>query len=434
MKIYLCISQRNIYRRNSLLCVFLRHLNQKRKKIMRVLEVCQEFPNRYYPQLGTFIKQSIDSIANQGVEVTVISPKAFVLPFSAFPYHNFSKLPRLEHTEKYDLHYPRYIYAIPKKYFYPVTGISYSHFIYKYAIKNIKPEPELIHAHFSYPDGYGMMKLAKRWKVPLVISALGTIERKVAYEGSYTSKQIIEAMNFADKVLSVSEDLKVHIVNLGIDESKVHVVPNGVDTEIFKPAGKERAREILNLPQEKNIVLFIGALRKIKGVDYLIEAAKSFVDINTDLYMVGRDDGLRKSLEKRAEELKISNFIKFTGPVNHEDIPLWISAADMLVLPSLSEGRPNVILEALSCEVPVVATDVGGIPELMIEGETGYLVPAKSPAQLSEKINKLLENVSRREKMGKFGRKSIIQRGLTWEAHAKKTVDIYSELLSNSSK
>jgi teichuronic acid biosynthesis glycosyltransferase TuaC len=401
---------------------------------MRVLEVCQEFPNRYYPQLGTFIKQSIDSIANQGVDVTVISPKPFVLPFSAFPYNNFFKLPRIEHTKKYDIHYPRYIYAVPKKYFYPITGISYSRFISKYVIKNIKSEPDLIHAHFSYPDGYGMMKLAKKWRVPLVISALGTIERKVAYEGSYTSRQIIEAMNFADKVLSVSEDLKLHIVNLGINEEKVHVVPNGVDTWKFKPAGKAHARALLNLPQDKNIILFVGALRKIKGVDYLIEAAKNFVNTNTDLLMVGRDDGMRKNLEKRAHELKIADYIRFTGPVNHEDIPLWISASDILVLPSLSEGRPNVVLEALACEVPVVATDVGGIPELMVDGETGYLVPAKNPEELSIKINKLLEDKIQRENMGKLGRKSIIQRGLTWEAHAKKTVDIYSELLEKFSE
>lgn len=401
---------------------------------MRVLEACQEFPNRYYPQLGTFIKQSIDSIASQGIDVTVISPKPFVLPLSAFPYHNFFKLPRIEHTEKYDLHYPRYIYAVPKKYFYPITGMSYSHFVFKYATKNIKPEPDLIHAHFSYPDGYGMMKLAKKWRVPLVISALGTIERKVAYEGTYTSKQIIEAMNFADKILSVSEDLKLHIVNLGINEEKVHVVPNGVDTKKFKPAGKAHARNLLNLPQDKNIVLFVGALRKIKGVDYLIEAAENFVNPNTDLFMVGRDDGLRKNLEKRAHELKIADYIKFTGPINHDDIPLWISASDILVLPSLSEGRPNVVLEALACEVPVVATNVGGIPELMVDGETGYLVPAKSPRELSRKINKLLEDKNRRENMGKLGRKSIIQKGLTWEAHAKMTVDIYSDLLENISK
>ena len=89
---------------------------------MKVLEVCQEFPNRYYPQLGTFIKQSIDSIANQGVDVTVISPKPFVLPFSSFPYHNFFKLPRIEHTEKYDLHYPRYIYAVPRNISIPLQG------------------------------------------------------------------------------------------------------------------------------------------------------------------------------------------------------------------------------------------------------------------------------------------------------------------------
>ncbi len=164
-------------------------------------------------------------------------------------------------------------------------------------------------------------------------------------------------------------------------------------------------------------------------MDYLIEAAKNFVNTNTELYMVGRDDGLKKSLVKMAQELKITDFIKFIGPVNHEDIPLWISASDILVLPSLSEGRPNVVLEALACEVPAVATDVGGIPELMIDGETGYLVPAKNSLELSKKVNKLLEDENLREKMGKLGRKSIIQRGLTWEAHAKKTVDIYSKLL-----
>lgn len=399
---------------------------------MKILEVCQEFPNRYYPQLGTFIKQSIDSIAKQKVNVTVVSPKPIVIPFSAFPYHNFSKLPQIEHTEKYDLHYPRYLYIVPKKYFYPLTGISYAYFISRYAIKNIKPKPDLLHAHFSYPDGFGMIGLAKKWKVPFVISALGTLERKVAYEGSYTSRQIFEAMNCADKVLSVSEDLKNHIVNLGISEDKVSVVPNGVDIDRFKPAGKEYARNMLNLPQDKKIVLFVGALKKIKGVDYLIEAAKSFLDTNISLYMVGRDDGMKKSLEKRAHELKIDNYIKFTGAVNHEDIPLWLSASDILVLPSLSEGRPNVILEAFACEVPVVATNVGGVPELMINGKTGYIVPAKNPIELSEKVNKLLINRDVRIKMGKFGRVTIIQRGLTWETHAKKTIKIYSKLLTSS--
>ena len=102
------------------------------------------------------------------------------------------------------------------------------------------------------------------------------------------------------------------------------------------------------------------------------------------------------------------------------------------MLPSLSEGRPNVILEAFACEVPVVATNVGGVPELMIDGKTGYIVPAKNPIVLSEKVNKLLRDRDVRIKMGKFGRKTIIQRGLTWETHAKKTIKIYSKILMNS--
>ncbi|HIH73787.1 MAG TPA: glycosyltransferase family 4 protein [Methanosarcina sp.] len=401
---------------------------------MRVMEICQEYPSRYYPQLGTFIKQSIDSIANQGVDVTVLSPKAFVIPLSGFPYHNFSKLPGVEHTEKYDIHYPRYIYAVPKKYFYSVSGFSYAYFVSRYAVKNINPQPDLIHAHFAYPDGYGMIGLAKKWNVPLVVSALGTLERITAYEGSYTSKQIIETMKFAKSILSVSDDIKLHLINLGIEEDKVAVVPNGVDIEKFKPLGKKESRNLLKLPENKNIVLFAGCLGSIKGVDYLIEAAKDFVNTDTELYLVGRDDGLRKKLVKMAQELKIIDHIKFIGPVNHEKIPVWISASDILVLPSLSEGRPNVVLEALACEVPVVATDVGGIPELMIDGKTGYLIPAKNSIELSKKIIKLLKDESLREKMGKFGRKSIMERGFTWEAHAKKTVEIYSELVQGSPK
>ena len=121
-------------------------------------------------------------------------------------------------------------------------------------------------------------------------------------------------MNFADNVLSVSEDLKLHIINLGISEDKVHVVPNGVDIEKFKPSGKEKSRTLLNLPQDKNIVLFVGALRKIKGVDYLIEAAKSFVGTNTVLYMVGRDDGLKKVWKKEHKSLKYSITLNIPDP------------------------------------------------------------------------------------------------------------------------
>ncbi|MCK4819290.1 glycosyltransferase, partial [bacterium] len=272
---------------------------------MKVLEVCQEYPNKYYPQFGTFIKQSIDSIADENVALTVVSPKPMTLPFPIFPYHNFYRLPIRESTSRYEIHYPRYLYCVPKKYFYSCTGQSYSHFISNYVNKNIKSRYDLIHAHFSYPDGYGMIKLASKWKVPLVISALGTIERKVAFEGTKASRMIIESLNFADRILSVSDDLKTSMVNLGIDETKIQVVPNGVDTNRFKPTEKKNARIKLKLPAEKKIVLYIGSLREIKGVDYLVESASKFLDGSTILLLIGRDDGLKKKLVKIAKQLSI---------------------------------------------------------------------------------------------------------------------------------
>jgi len=395
---------------------------------MRVLEVCQEFPNAYYPQFGTFIKQSIDSIAFQNINLTMVSPKPFVIPVSNMPYHNFHKLPSIQSTDKYSIHYPRYIYCVPKKYFYPLTGISYSYFVSNYIKKNVMKH-DLIHAHFSYPDGYGMIKLAREWNVPFVISALGTIERKIAYEANLTSKFIIKSLNLANAVLSVSEDLKSHIINLGIEESKIIVVPNGVNINLFKPRSKIDLRRKLNLPIEKNIVIYIGSLRKIKGVDFLIEAARYFLNSNTILVLLGRDDGLKKALLERSKKLEIAEKIIFLNQLPHDEIPLWVSASDLLVLPSISEGRPNVILEALASEVPVVATNVGGIPEIVSDGINGFLVYERNILEFAEKVDLLLNNDKLRLKMGMQGRKRIISENLTWEYHGLLTKQVYCDLL-----
>jgi glycosyltransferase involved in cell wall biosynthesis len=396
---------------------------------MNVLEVCQEFPNKFYPQLGTFVKQSVDAISNQGVSVTVVSPKPFTLPYDFFPYHNFYQLPAIAHEIKYDVHHPRYIYFIPKKYLYSFSGMSYSLFTTHYAKKYIKNKPDLIHAHFSYPDGYGMINLSKEWNVPLVVSALGTIERKIAKEGTATSKLIVNTLKTADKILSVSDDLKMNIISLGIDEEKIHVVPNGVDVDSFKSIDQNYARRKLKLPCDKKFVLYVGSLRKIKGVDYLVESAIDFVSEDVILLLVGRDDGLKPRLVKRAKELQIDKYIMFIDQVKHEDIVFWMSCSDVLVLPSLSEGRPNVVLEALSCGLPVVATNVGGTPEILSDYENGILVESCNSKALARKVNEVLYNPKLRNKLIFNGRKNLIENGLTWEAHGKKTVDIYSSLL-----
>lgn len=393
---------------------------------MKSIEVCQEFPNIYYPYLGTFVKQSVDALKKEGVDLIVVSPKPMVLPCKIFPYYNFAQLPEKE-INNYEIYYPRYIYPVPKKYFYTFAGDMYSFFVCKYLENNVDI-PDVIHAHFTYPDGYGLINLAKKWKIPLVISMQGTIERKVAFENKSVGKKIIKALEYASKILSVSHELKKRAIDLGIDEKKIVVVPNGVDIEYFYPRNKDDVRYRLQLPQNKKIILFVGALRPIKGVDYLITAAKNFVNEDHILIILGRDDGIKNNLIKKTVDLKISQYVKFVEPRPHEEMPLWISAADILVLPSLSEGRPNVILEAFASEVPVVATDVGGVPELVKDGSNGFLVEPYNYEQIHKRINYLLENESIREAMGKNGKKFIIENGLTWKMHAKKTIEVYNNI------
>lgn len=396
---------------------------------MRVLHISQEYPTVYYPQMGTFIKQSIEALVSEGVDISLISPKPFTFPFIGIPYHNYYYLPKTETGNSYDIHYPRYCYLIPKKYLYPLTGSSYRYFVSKYCVSNLKSSYDLMHAHFSYPDGYGICELAKKRHIPLVISSLGTNERKIAFEDSLVSKRIIDVLQKADSILAVSEDLVHHILSLGVDESKVNLVPNGVDINIFRPTDRKKARRILNLDEDCNIVLYVGSLRQIKGVDYLIEASKQFLGTKTTLLLIGRDDGLKRKLQIRAKELGISNNIRFINQLHHEELPIWMSAADLLVLPSLSEGRPNVILEAFSCGIPVVASNVGGIPELVVDKKNGFLVEARDYSSLAEKVIQLLTNEELRLKMGSYARQSVIERDLTWKAHALQTKKIYANLL-----
>ena len=132
---------------------------------------------------------------------------------------------------------------------------------------------------------------------------------------------------------------------------------------------------------------------------------------------------------KKVTAHRISDCVRMVGIRPASEIPLWMNAADVLVLPSLSEGRPNVVLEAMACEVPVVATAVGGTPELVKDGEVGFLVPPKDPAAIAEKILLLLGDKGLRERLGRNGRRFILEEGLTWESCARKYSEIYRALI-----
>lgn len=393
---------------------------------MKSLEVSQDFPDEQYPTRGLFIKQAVDSVFNIGVEIEMVSPRAYVLPIKFLPNYKFAFLPKKK-FEKYWIHYPRYIYWVPKRYLYRFTGPSYSFFVGRY-LKKIE-KPDIIHSHFGYPDGYGVLKTAKLWKVPFVVHVRGGY--RLATGKAYKSIQpkLLKTLKSADKIIAVSCSVKNEYIEMGIDKEKILVIPNGANLERFKPIDKNFAREKLNLEKDKKYVLFIGYLRFRKGLDYLLDAIPKILRVEKAIFLIIGEGVLKNKLVKKSYELKIDKFVKFIGTKAHNEIPYWINASDFLVLPTLAEGRPNVVLEAMACEKTIVASNVNGVPELIDNGKTGILIPSRNTEAIAKNVIKLLKDEELVEKMGKNAKKKLLKMELTWENYARKVKDLYEKLI-----
>ena len=395
---------------------------------MKSLEISQDFPDEQYPSRGLFIKQSVDSVFKAGIDIEMISPRAYVIPNKLFPNYKFSRLPK-KIFDKYWIHYPRYIYWIPKRFLYRFTGPSYSYFIGKYLKKIDKPD--IVHSHFCYPDGYGILKTVKKWKVPFIVHVRGGYRLATGKAYNSIKNKMLETLNYADKIIAVSHSVKAEYIKMGINKNKIVVIPNGTNLKKFKPMDKNIAREKLNIDTDKKIILFIGYLRFRKGVNYLIDAIPKIIKVHDAQFVIIGEGDMKKKLIQQAINLKVDKYIKFIEPRPHDEIPMWLNASDFLILPTLAEGRPNVVLESMACEKTIIASNVDGVPELINGGETGILIPPKDVNAISENIIKLLKDDDLVNKMGKNAKKRLLEMDLTWENYSKSVKDLYDEVCKN---
>ncbi len=263
---------------------------------------------------------------------------------------------------------------------------------------------DLVHAHYVMPPGLiavicGMLSGTKT-AITIHGSDIFVLARKPML------KSVIKfILKRSDYVFVVSDSLKENVLKLSIEgiESKLSVTYNAVDVERFKPDKMSTFKKEMGINPQKPVVLFVGNLVWQKGVEYLIKA-KEFMNVEAEMVIVG-DGPLFEELKAIVEFEKIKG-ITFTGARN--DIEKIMPSADIFVLPSLSEGRPTVILEAMASKLPVVATNVGGIPEIVTKG-TGILVNPEDSVGLAEAIDKILQNKELQEKMGKTARKHVMK-------------------------
>lgn len=396
--------------------------------VFKVLLISVNYPNQFYTWAPWNREANIHISKLKNIKTEIIAPIPYSLPFKYFPYSKLTKIPLIENSKEGNVHRPRFFYPLPKRLFYGILGDIYGKSISNYVSKNIET-PDLIHAHHVYPDGYGIMNLSNKWNLPLIIDIHGADSLKNWLDHNRLNRKIMETLNFSDKIICVSESLEDMILQLNIDEEKIQYVPLGVNIEKFKPRNKEKLKKELEI-SEKKIILFVGQLIKRKGINYLLKALTNVIESNENIEVIIIGNGPEKdNLLNLSRELNLENFVRFTGEIKGDKLAKWYSAADLFVLPSLAEGRPIVIYEAMASECAIVASNVDGIPEQVKDEYNGFLVEPKDTKTLADKLEFLLENEEIMEKMKKNSRKRIINENWTWEGYSKKIMEIYVDLL-----
>jgi glycosyltransferase involved in cell wall biosynthesis len=203
-------------------------------------------------------------------------------------------------------------------------------------------------------------------------------------------------------VLSVSAALKQEITNLRVEARRVVVIPNGVEKLRFPRLSESEARTKLGIKTKARIVACVSRLSREKGTDVLIRAFKDIEDDDIELFVLGDGDE-RAILERLVADFDLGGRVHLVGAKDHADIPTWISASSLIVLPSRIEGHPNAVLEAMACGRPVVASRVGGVPEILVSEEFGLMVEPDDPDALADGIRDAINREWNHEGIREYG-------------------------------
>jgi len=394
--------------------------------VLHVLHVSQQFPCEAYPALGVMVQSSVRSLAPL-CEQSVLAPRPYTLPLPGFPYGQLALLPERRIESGYWVHRPRYLYPVPKSLFYPQAGPAMALSVSRYAPQ--LERPDVIHAHWSYPDGAAASVLRERFRSALVVHARGTLERVIAEQSPRYRAMIGRPLQAADAVVANSEALYEDCLRLGVKPAQLTVIPNGVDTECFKPRDKAESKRALGLSDERVLILYCGNLREVKGVDLLAQVITPLCAARPklDFALVGSGE-LEGRLHRELGPLIKARRVLMPGALPQAQVAQYMQAADLLVLPSRSEARGNVILEALACGTPVAAADVGGIPELMRPSHGRLFAPGCTQT-LMRTLLALSDDPAQLAQLGAAASAYVEQSGLSWQAHGTALHALYQRLL-----
>ena len=359
-----------------------------------------DFPGSYR---GIFVQRAVQGLIERGYKISVVTPKLF-WKSKGFEDNGAERIYRFPFLseEKLLVEYDKV--PVWRMITYMLSGFfSCARIVYRDRCR-------LIHAHFVVPTGLIAVLVGRWMRMPVIIQAHGsdvtkyaTLNRWMAWLTAFASKK-------ADHLIVASDELAAILTKqAGIQPDKITVSSCGIDVTHFRPMPRKQAREHLNLPEKDTIVLFVGSLVRHKGVDILLSAIARIVAHHSRVKLIVIGEGpFLKQLEAQALDLAIDKIVHFVGRKSNDELPFWYSAADVFVLPSLREGTPLALLEALSCEVPVIVSRAGGMVKVIEDGKNGLLTDIADPVDLERKLSLLLADSDMRQRFKETARDTVL--------------------------
>ena len=395
---------------------------------MRILFFSSIFPNGLQPTHGVFNLRMIQGLMAKH-DIRVVSPVSWVTELGKC-IRERSYIRKMDYSVTGNLHatYPRYLY--PPKLF----RTKYDRFMKFSVIRSLKRiskefKPDVILSYWTHPDSAVAVEFAHQLGIPAVAMVGGSDVLLLGKRGK-RRESILNVLHDADRVLTVSKDLANCIKRDGVNPSKVDVVYRGVNTSKFKPGNQLKEKSALGLSSKYHIAMQVGRLVTLKGHTDFITACNILYQRGEPIkgYIVGGGP-LYHKLQAQITSHRLDNVVHLVGPVPHQRLVKWYQAADSVVLPSHSEGVPNVLLEAIACGKAFIASNVGGIPEIA-DPDIDILVPPSNAAELANAMSQFVHHPPSTSDR-RFRPKGIIDTAIEISDVLQKAIDQYQSQLAN---
>jgi glycosyltransferase involved in cell wall biosynthesis len=393
---------------------------------LRVLNLARSYPNNVFPELGLWTERPVRRIA-KACDVRVISPVPYCPPVPPTgPLNQYARFRRIEdatilHGVRVDR--PRFVVGFGSS-LYRFEARAYTLGVRRTARRLHADAPfDLVHGHFIYPDAIAGAALAAEWGVPLVVTEQAPWTGWLERPGVRTPA--LRAARQAARLIAVSTSVRDSIVHYTADDSNVTVVPNGVDGSLYAPVPRA--------DRDPRVILYVGLINRNKGIDVLLEAMRILAKERSEarLVLVGgsfyRNTRLqREALQAGAEDLVRDGRVTFAGHRPPSEVARLMATSAVLVLPSRAESFGSVLVEALACGTPVVATRCGGPEDIVTDG-VGRLVPTEDPEALARALADVLEHGDSYDPQ--MLREYALER-FDWDTVVAQTLEIYREVIA----